>query len=202
MNETQTQTVNRKEAVKQETQGLLDKAPSLERLLRMMSIFEQYLKEMTTELRRLKGTYWLRRNCTAGQLQIARATADHGHTGQSKIERSYISEKSNHCLGRPSQQRQPLLISTSFIDTEPFVIFFSRHRAVILLSKMVQSHVPLTTSTDSNLRTDYDSANPCLISSSFLSSKGRRETETETEREREGIRKVTWLQRVYLCFYR
>ena len=44
MNETKTQTANRKESVKQETQGLLDKAPSLEGLLRMMSVFEQYLK--------------------------------------------------------------------------------------------------------------------------------------------------------------
>ena len=44
MNETKTQTANRKEAVKQETQGLLGKALSLEGLLRTMSIFEQYLK--------------------------------------------------------------------------------------------------------------------------------------------------------------
>ena len=44
MNETKTQTANHKESVKQETQGLLDKAPSLEGLLRTMSVFEQYLK--------------------------------------------------------------------------------------------------------------------------------------------------------------
>ena len=81
---------------------------------------------------------------------------------------------------------------------------------------MDQNHVLFTIiTTDSNLRTYYDSANPYLISSSFLSSKGRRETEREgkqvserllgyrgyreTEREGEkGIRKVTWLLRVYL----
>ena len=44
MNETKTQTANCKESVKQEMQGLLDKAPSLEGLLRTMSVFEQYLK--------------------------------------------------------------------------------------------------------------------------------------------------------------
>ena len=56
---------------------------------------------------------------------------------------------------------------------------------------MVQNHVPLTTTMDSNLRTYSDSANPCLISSSFLSSKGTR------EREREKVcREVSWLQRV------
>ena len=86
-------------------------------------------KEMTTELRRLKVKYWFRRNWTVGQLQIARATADHGHTGQSEIERSYVSEKSNYCLGRLSQQRRSLLISTSFIVAEPFLIFYSRHSA-------------------------------------------------------------------------
>ena len=42
--ETKIQTANRKESVKQEMRGLLDKAPSLEGLLRTMSIFEQYLK--------------------------------------------------------------------------------------------------------------------------------------------------------------
>ena len=36
MNETKIQNANHKESVKQETQGLLDKAPSLEGLLRMM----------------------------------------------------------------------------------------------------------------------------------------------------------------------
>ena len=136
-------------------------------------------KEMTTELRRLKAKYWLRRYWTVGQPQIARATADHGHTGQSEIERSYVSGKSNYCLGRLSQQWRSLFISTSFIDAEPFFTFFSRHSAVIRLSEMVQNHVPLTTTTDSNLRTYYDSANPYLISSSFLSSKGRRETDGE-----------------------
>ena len=43
-NETKTQTANRKESVEQEVRGLLDKAPSLEGLLRTMSLFEQYLK--------------------------------------------------------------------------------------------------------------------------------------------------------------
>ena len=53
---------------------------------------------MTTELRRLKVKYWLRRNCTVGQLQIARATVDHGHTGQSEIKHSDVSEKSNYFM--------------------------------------------------------------------------------------------------------
>ena len=44
MNETKNQTANRKESVKQEMRGLLDKAPSLKGLLRMISVFEQYLK--------------------------------------------------------------------------------------------------------------------------------------------------------------
>ena len=40
-------------------------------------------KEMTAQLRLLEVKYWLRRNRTVGQLQIARAIADQWHTGQS-----------------------------------------------------------------------------------------------------------------------
>ena len=44
INETKIQTANCKESLKQEMRGLLDKAPSLEGLLRTMSFFEQHLK--------------------------------------------------------------------------------------------------------------------------------------------------------------
>ena len=44
INETKIQIANRKESLKHETQGLLDKVSSLEGLLRTMSVFEQYLK--------------------------------------------------------------------------------------------------------------------------------------------------------------
>ena len=51
INETKIQTANHKESVKQEKRGLLDKAPSLEGLLRTMSVLEQYLKGNDNRLR-------------------------------------------------------------------------------------------------------------------------------------------------------
>ena len=89
INETKTQTANRKEAVKRETQGLLDKALSLEGLLRTMSVFGKYLKGNDNRTQTVESKILAQKKLNSG------STPDCRSNSRSWTHRSVRSQKLN-----------------------------------------------------------------------------------------------------------